>query len=300
MQQTKQDTQTPSIPRLYLGIDGGGSKCKVRLEDSNGLFLAEATSGPANIATSFNQAQESITEAAVRALMYADLPLEKLNTIHACAGLAGASVPSALNKMMQWQHPFARLDITTDMHIACAGAHQAGKGAVIIIGTGFCAGAIDQGRMLEFGGHGLLLSDGASGAWLGLNLVRHTLEVLDGLTVSCPLSDALLQYTHCNTAGELTAQSINATPGYFAQFAPLVFRHGHETLGKALLSQAACYVSRYIDHLQHQGFSRICLMGGVAHALEPWLSDEYRDLLTPMQATPESGAIALLHHRLGG
>ncbi|MBS3796269.1 BadF/BadG/BcrA/BcrD ATPase family protein [Pseudoalteromonas sp. BDTF-M6] len=299
MQETKHDSQTPSAPKLFLGIDGGGSKCRVRLEDGSGLFLAEATSGPANIATSIAQAQESITDAAVRALMYADVPLEKLNTLYVCAGLAGAAVPSALSEMQQWQHPFARLDITTDMHIACAGAHQARKGAVIIIGTGFCAGAIDNHQLTEFGGHGLLLSDGASGAWLGLSLVRHTLEVLDGLSSSCPLNDALLQYTHCNTAIELTAQSINAAPGYFAQFAPLVFSHGHEPLGKALLSQAAHFVSRYIDHLQQQGYSRICLMGGVAHALEPSLSKEHRALLTPMQTPPESGALQLLRHRLG-
>ncbi|WP_105190103.1 BadF/BadG/BcrA/BcrD ATPase family protein [Pseudoalteromonas sp. T1lg48] len=298
MQHTKQDNPQPAAQKLYLGIDGGGSKCKVRLEDGSGLFLGEATSGPANIATSIAQAQESITDAAVRALMYADLPLEKLSTIYACAGLAGAGVPSAFKKMRQWQHPFARLEITTDMHIACAGAHPTGKGAVIIIGTGFCAGIIDKDQVYELGGHGLLLSDGASGAWLGLSLVRHTLEVLDGLSASCPLSDALLHYTHCSSAAELTAQSINATPGYFAQFAPLVFSHAQDPLGKKLLTQGARYVSRYIDHLQHRGVDHICLMGGVAHALKPWLNKEHRAILSPMHAPPESGALQLLRRRL--
>ncbi len=280
---------------LYLGIDGGGSKCKVRLEDSSGLVLAEATSGPANIATSVEQAQQSIYDAAVCALMYADIPINKLNTIHSYAGLAGANVPSALCKMRQWQHPFATLEVTTDMHIACAGAHQDRSGAVIIIGTGFCAGVIKDNKVIEFGGHGLLLSDGASGAWLGLNLVRHTLEVLDGLAKPCALSNALLHYTQCHCSAELTAKCIDAKPRYFAQFAPLIFSHASSPTGISLLASAAQYVARYINYLQKLGYADICLMGGIAEALAPWLDEQARQSLVDIKDTPEAGAIYLLH-----
>ena len=43
----------------FLGIDGGGSKCKVRLENENGTLLSEAISGSANVATSCKQSQSS-------------------------------------------------------------------------------------------------------------------------------------------------------------------------------------------------------------------------------------------------
>ncbi len=283
---------------LYLGIDGGGSKCKVRLEDSSGLVLAEATSGPANIATSAEQTQQSIYDAAVCALMYADIPISKLSSIHAYAGLAGANVPSALSKIRQWQHPFATLEITTDMHIACAGAHQGKQGAVIIIGTGFCAGAIKDDKVCEFGGHGLLLSDGASGAWLGLNLVRHTLEVLDGLAEPCALSDALLHYTQCQSSAELTAKCLDAKPRYFAQFAPLLFSHAHSPTGSRLLASAAQYVAKYVRYLQQLGYTEVCLMGGIANTLTPWLDNHARQCLVDVKGSPEEGAMYLLH-RLG-
>ena len=34
---------------LYLGIDGGGSKCRARIRDSAGRLLGEANGGHANI-----------------------------------------------------------------------------------------------------------------------------------------------------------------------------------------------------------------------------------------------------------
>ena len=52
-------------PPLYLGIDGGGTKCRVRLENAQGTLLAEAVSGAANIATSVEVAQQSIIDASI-------------------------------------------------------------------------------------------------------------------------------------------------------------------------------------------------------------------------------------------
>lgn len=62
----------------YLGIDGGGSKCKVRLENQDGHLLSEAISGSANVATSAVQSQASLLDATKRAFEYAGLPLTEL------------------------------------------------------------------------------------------------------------------------------------------------------------------------------------------------------------------------------
>ncbi|MET0529639.1 MAG: BadF/BadG/BcrA/BcrD ATPase family protein, partial [Microvirga sp.] len=34
---------------LFLGIDGGGTKCRARLRDAKGNLLGEGTGGPSNI-----------------------------------------------------------------------------------------------------------------------------------------------------------------------------------------------------------------------------------------------------------
>ena len=48
---------------VYLGIDGGGTKCKARLEDAQGNLLAEAIAGPANAARNLTGSVKAVLEA---------------------------------------------------------------------------------------------------------------------------------------------------------------------------------------------------------------------------------------------
>ena len=278
---------------LFLGIDGGGTKCQVRLENDRGVLLAQAQSGPANIATSVTVAQQSILAATMQALQKANLPASALSTINAYAGLAGAGINGAKNKMAQWQHPFAQFNFSTDLHIACQGAHGNNSGAIIILGTGFCAGAIKGNTIIELGGHGLLLSDGASGGWIGLTLFRYALEVLDGMSSSSPLIKCLLTELGCDNSSSLTELALNAKPAYFASFAPLVFNMQDDPVAQTILAQAAKFITRYIEHLAQLGYQSITLMGGTAKTITPWLSSKAQGCLCDAQYSPEQGAIQL-------
>ncbi|CAM3776001.1 MULTISPECIES: BadF/BadG/BcrA/BcrD ATPase family protein [Pseudoalteromonas] len=278
---------------LFLGIDGGGTKCQVRLENEHGVLLALAQSGPANIATSVTIAQQSILAATALALQKANLPATAIARIHAYAGLAGAGLNGAKSAMTLWQHPFAQFNFSTDLHIACKSAHGNNSGAIIILGTGFCAGAIKDHQIIELGGHGLLLSDGASGGWIGLTLFRYALEVLDGLSPSSPLIQCLLSELGCNTSNLLTERALNEKPAYFASFAPLVFKMQDDPVAQLILSQAAKFITRYIEHLVKLGYQRITLMGGTAKAITPWLSYTTQSYLCDAQRSPEQGAIQL-------
>lgn len=282
-----------SHPPLFLGIDGGGTKCQVRLENNHGELLAHAQSGPANIATSVSVAQQSILAATKIVLQKAKLPPSAIARINTYAGLAGAGLNGARNTMVQWQHPFAQFNFSTDLHIACQGAHGDNNGAMIILGTGFCAGAIKDNTIIELGGHGLLLSDGASGSWIGLTLIRYTLEVLDSMSPSSPLIKCLLSELGCNNSSSLTELALNAKPAYFASFAPLVFKMKDDPVAQTILTQAAQFITRYIDHLAQLGYQRITLMGGTAKAITPWLSNTTQSYLCDAQYSPEQGAIQL-------
>ena len=44
----------------YLGIDGGGTRCRARIEDENGSLLGAANSGPATTRIGFEKAWRSI------------------------------------------------------------------------------------------------------------------------------------------------------------------------------------------------------------------------------------------------
>ncbi len=278
---------------LILGIDGGGSKCKVRLENNQGQLLAEAVSGPANIATSIELAQQSILDATYSALALAKLPASAIQDIHAFAGLAGASIQAAKSSMLQWPCPFSQFNLSSDIEIAIQAAHGDNDGDVIIIGTGFCAASRRNGISTEFGGYGLLLSDGASGGWLGLQVIRRTLEVLDGLYPASPLIEAVLAELNCSNSGQLSELVIAAKPAYFASFAPLVFEYSHDHYAKQLLIQATEYLARYITYLTTLSNNPLALVGGVANAIKPRLDQTLCRYLVETSQTPEQGAIQL-------
>ncbi|MEK0159018.1 BadF/BadG/BcrA/BcrD ATPase family protein [Pseudoalteromonas piscicida] len=279
--------------KLFLGIDGGGTKCKVRLENQHGQLLAEATSGPANIATSIHQAQESMLSATMTALTNAKIPHHDIANISAFAGLAGANVTTACEAMQQWRSPFARFQFSTDAHIACLGAHQHQDGGVIILGTGFCAGLVTHGQFKEFGGHGLLLSDGASGSWIGLSLVKHAIEVLDTLSPSSLMIESFLAAMNCHGTEQLVKLTLNATPQYFAQFAQHVFATPNDPYAEQILSSAAQFIERYVRHLQSLGAQKVALVGGIATPIRPWLAAEYADVLVTPALPPEVAALTL-------
>ena len=42
----------------------------------------------------------------------------------AVLGIAGLEIPKAKIIISEWQHPFSEMTFTSDIHIACLGAHQ--------------------------------------------------------------------------------------------------------------------------------------------------------------------------------
>ena len=84
--------QTPG-KTWYLGIDGGGSHCRVMLQDDTGLLLGEGRGGPANPVYGTEQAIQSILTATDQALLQAGLTPADKHQLIVGAGLAGLHLP---------------------------------------------------------------------------------------------------------------------------------------------------------------------------------------------------------------
>src|SRR5262245_35068384 len=103
----------------YLGIDGGGTRCRARIEDEGGRLLGEASSGPATTRIGIEKAWRSIMEATEAAAAQADLTPDDFSRMHAAIGLAGLGrrgAEAALNKLA---HPFASIVFISDGMAAC-------------------------------------------------------------------------------------------------------------------------------------------------------------------------------------
>lgn len=286
------------VPQFYAGVDGGGTKCRVELYDSAGNLLGAGVAGAANIARNGEVARQSILTAVEQAIAHANLAPEAISQTLVCGGFAGANLPSASNALKQWQHPFHSFYFTSDLHTALYGAHDGANGAVLVIGTGSCAAALKDGVLTQYGGHGFLLGDKGSGAWLGKQAVQYTLEAIDGIQAHGQLATAVCSHYQAQSATDLVDKLNQASPGVFGELCPIILELAHqdEPTAQALVRQGSHYLSAIARQAIQQSGGNLVLAGGVANALQPQLDADVRDYIAASIHGPEWGAVLLFQH----
>lgn len=278
---------------LFLGIDGGGSKCRALLADDVGRELGAGTAGPANPFQNFEQACASIHQAADRALAAAGLQGADLSRVVAGVGLAGVNIPRVYERMSQWSHPFAGMYLTTDIHIACLGAHGGEDGAVIVVGTGSVGYVCQRGRSHSYGAHGFPFGDKGSGAWIGLEALKAALLALDGLgpeTALLPAIESRLEVSGL----DIVAHMAGARSRDYAALAPLAMECAErgDVVALDIVHTAAAYFDHLAAKLLGHGAEQFALLGGLAPRIAPWLSPGSRAALVPARGQPDRGALA--------
>lgn len=285
--------------QLFIGVDGGATKCMVRVEDASGQLLGQATTGPANIRLSVTQAWQSILAALEQILTPQNISLTDSQYDFFCGmGLAGCEIATAYEDFIKSPHPFRRLEVVSDAHTACLGAHQGKEGAIIIIGTGVVGFQIANQHVKKVSGWGFPQDDLGGGAWLGLEAVKLTLQSLDGRQSSSPLTRAIFaRFNEDLPAFVHWSNHANSTA--FATLAPYVVTHAQQQDGLAisLLQMAAAEIEKVSRALQsEQRELPMALLGGLASFVEPYLSASLRQHLHPPIATPDVGAVILIRN----
>ncbi|WP_299073173.1 BadF/BadG/BcrA/BcrD ATPase family protein [uncultured Paraglaciecola sp.] len=278
---------------IFLGIDGGGTKCKARLEDAQGKLLSEAMAGPANAYRNLPGSVAAVLEASQKAVAKANVQGLDLSQVHAGIGLAGINIPQVKQAFLKQSLPFASWHVTTDLHIACLGAHLGQDGAIVIVGTGSSGIAIHNAQHLEIGGHGFIVGDKGSGAWLGKKAISQCLESLDGLSPHNLLSQQLMHKLNCHNAYDVVSLTLEAKPAFYASIAPLIFELAESQQQDALLlvKQAADYINKICFRLLKGNSGSLSLIGGITQPLLGYLHSELQAIIQPAKATPEQGAV---------
>jgi glucosamine kinase len=283
--------------QYFLGIDGGGSKCRARIRDDRGKLLGEAVGGSSNIYQDFEGSLANIVSAATKAAQSADL---EVSALHAGLGLAGIVTSVGAEKIQLAHLPFASVTADNDAYIACVGAFSGQNGGIVIAGTGSIGLGIVDGQRHMVGGWGFQLGDHGSGAWLGHHAVRRAALVLDGLLQPTDLIDAVLERSG-RTRQTLSRWSETAMPKDYAAFAPLVFEHAAkaDVQGMTIVIEGASAISKLGNALLARGAQRLCLMGGLSQVYLPYLNADVRAALVPPQADAVDGAIMLARRTQG-
>ncbi|WP_341939488.1 N-acetylglucosamine kinase [Marinimicrobium sp. C2-29] len=288
----------PGEEHYYLGIDGGGTKCKACIATADGRVLGTALAGPANPLHGFEQTLDSIECAARRALKDAQLPPETLQHLIAGVGLAGVNVPDLYRSISEWRHPFDHLYLATDLGIANMGAHHSEDGAVIVVGTGSSGYARVNGVERLLGGHGFPYGDQGSGAWMGLEAIKAVLLASDQLGPPTNLTEGVARLLGAKGIAIVEVMSGRPSSEY-AKLAPLVFSAAEEgdDVAQKIVEEGASYISSMAYKLLDCQPGRLSLIGGLAARIEGWLAPGIlKDLSIPL-GPPEEGAILFARQR---
>lgn len=282
---------------LYMGIDGGGTSCRVRLADANGQCLAEAKTGSANVYQDADQAWRSVDEATAQVLRKAGLAAADRARIHVVAGLAGSEISRAADAFLSQVQGFAHFELLNDGQIACIGAHAGEPGVLLIVGTGVIGFRWTAAGWHRVSGWGFPLDDVGSGAWLGQQAVRAALWQRDGLIAASGLTDAVWQYFDQEVDG-LIGWAQSALSVDYGKLAPLVadWYEQADPNAQQIVEQQRQRLGQLLDALHQPGLP-IVILGGLSDFVVRGLADHHRPWLRAAQGDALDGALRLAHNK---
>lgn len=258
-----------------IGIDGGGTKCEAGLFNPEGELVSKARSGPANVFANFSGAVSAIDLASDQVIDHYNRQQQATSknklTKQECflsLGCAGGSIDSAKKRFHLWEHKYAGAMLTSDIHVSCLAANNAKPCALLVIGTGSCFAVYDNDQVTQYGGHGFLLGDNASGAWLGKHAISWYLQSLE-----TPNNDIELQRVLSPSLGESVNDIIEkygqATSGDFGALVPqILLAQTTSTTVQNWLHEGAKYAADLIVHHVHKDIP-VFLTGGLANVYKP-------------------------------
>lgn len=283
---------------LFIGIDGGGTKCRASIMTADLQVLGTGIGGPANPFHGVEEAKSSILAAAELAIIDAGLPPSAIHELIAGAGLAGVNVPSLYDVMSAWVHPFKEMHLTTDLHIACLGAHNHDQGAVMICGTGSCGYSFVNNQSLLIGGHGFPIGDKGSGAWMGLEAIQAVLLAYDDLGPKTILSESIGAFLQASGL-MIVDRMFGAKQGDYAKFAIFVVdaADAGDEVAVSIAKEGAAYMSAVASKLWATEPGRMSIIGGLAPRLIPWMEQDVASKLSPALFQPEFGSVYFAKQR---
>ena len=223
------------------------------------------------------------------------------------------------SKSAPW--PFANVRVYDDIDIARAGAHGGADGAVIIVGTGSAALAMVEGQRHQCGGWGFHIGDQMSGAILGRELVRRTVEAADGLSTGSPLTEAVIEKLGGSidsimswsfppdtrpapvpTDGQAPATIIGRAPAEYGALVPMFFDYFEkgDPVALELMELELQSIDTYVNWFKARGVKTMAAVGGFGTRLYPLLIERYGDFIVRPVHEPLHGAVILARQNFPG
>ena len=249
---------------FFFGIDGGGTFSRIAVVNGKGELLARHEAGSTNI-YSVSKEQVFHNLGVLLEQVLAAASLEKTDLAAGCIGSAGLGRRGEQQVYREFFNallgPAFPVKLCTDGEILLVGGLDGLEGYCLIAGTGSIAlGRSRDGRLVRAGGHGYLLGDEGSAAWIGKTAIARILRSLENRDLPSGMLPALLAAAGLSDQAELV-------------------RYVHHDADKAViaaLAPAVTAAARAGDPLAldilHTGAAELALLVGSVIGQSPWIT----------------------------
>ncbi len=211
----------------FFGIDGGGTHSRLALVDRERKVLARSEAGSTNI---YSVTKEEVF-ANISTLLDSALKSAGRNMQDVAAGCFGSAGLGREEEQKLFRGFFDSLlgkdfpvKLCTDGEILLCGGLESLEGYCLIAGTGSIAlGRSQAGELVRSGGHGYMLGDEGSAAWIGRTAIARTLRSLEDRDISTGMLPDILETTGLTKSDELVKYvHHDADKSKIAKLAPVV------------------------------------------------------------------------------
>ncbi|MFD1773372.1 N-acetylglucosamine kinase [Paenibacillus rhizophilus] len=186
--------------KVYLGLDGGGTKTDAAAVDSQGSVLARFAGGPSNPhGATFDKAVMELDKT-IRGLL-SSLPHMDIQLEGICLGMSGIDtseerflISSAVSRTLAEESGDIPVAVASEGQISLMSALGHEFGVQIISGTGsICYAFAPDGSHWRTGGWGHYLGDEGSGYSIGLSALKAVMRSYDGVQPPTGITGIILE-----------------------------------------------------------------------------------------------------------
>ena len=205
-------------PSYYLGIDGGGTKTRFMLVDSNGNTLNLITLPASNPTAVGLDETVRILQDGIKQIL--NVPYPKVSVF---AGIAGCGIASnseyVTSKLASYG--FSGLTIASDAENVIYAGLKGKDGIISIMGTGSVTFVSKNGKRTRIGGYGHIIGDAFSGAEFGRACIEAALYDLDKSGEKTAMTKQVL--SRVDDIVDIPNAISTKGKSYLASFADIVF-----------------------------------------------------------------------------
>ncbi len=277
----------------FIGVDGGGTGCRVAVADRAGKVRGQAKGGAANIATNLDTARSNILSTIQQAFDNADITRDHMATSTAVLGLAGANLGDFRQRLLA-SLPFAQSDIVSDAETTLVGAIGEADGIIGALGTGSVYGRRQKGIFTQLGGWGFRLGDDGSGARLGRDMLHRAILAYDNIVPHSPLTREIIA-EYQGSPRLLIEQARSFTPKDFGHLAPRIVAASKagDANAEAIMAQHTEIVRKSLDAIGFDPAKAFCMLGGLGSVFLARLPARYQQAAHTPLGNALDGAVTL-------